>query len=288
MKFKSISDLAHDIQWLLPMLPRDIGIVYGVPRSGLLPASILATALGAELGVLGGQAGIGERRKHFNLPMGRKILLVDDTIRTGRSMKEARALLEAEIASFYTCAVYANDFTKDMIDFYSQIINGSRMFQWNFCGIKATKDFCWDLDGAICTDPTMYDDDGEQYQREILHDVRPLYLPQVEVRAIITNRIERWRPETEAWLKVHGVRYQHLIMQPYPTAEERRRNSKPHEYKANWLTELNGSLFVESDEKVAVRISELTGRPTLSIETMRLHGENDGANRLCDESGLFS
>ena len=39
MIFRSIKDLSRDIrEKLLPALPRDIGIVYGIPRSGMIPA----------------------------------------------------------------------------------------------------------------------------------------------------------------------------------------------------------------------------------------------------------
>lgn len=274
MRFKSIADLASDIRHkLLPVLPRDIGYVYGIPRSGLLPASIIATALGVPLWKSGQISDIGERKTILNRTRNTKLLIVDDTIRTGSAMRGeiAQFTINNPSMEYFTCAVYTAPESINLVDFYSEIVSLPRMFEWNFSGIKATMHSCWDLDGAICTDPTVFDDDSENYQHEILSGVRPLNLPHVEVLGIVTNRLERWRPETETWLRQNGIRYKHLIMQPFSTANERRFSSKPYEFKAQWLKRLDGRFFVESEDKQARRIAELSGRPVLSLETMRLY-----------------
>lgn len=271
MDFKSINDLSKDIcDKILPNLPRDIGIVYGIPRSGMLPASILATALGAELGVLGGMPAFGARKKNIVLPEQKNILLVDDSIHTGKAMLKATELLGVDKSAYYTCAVYVHSKSIDLIDFYADVLDNGRIFQWNFSGVKATKNYCWDMDGVICTNPAVYDDDGENYRNEILNGVKPLYLPQVKIKAIITNRIEKWRTETEAWLNRYGIQYEQLIMQPYSTAVERRQKSIPEEFKAKYFEELNGTVFIESHDVQAKKIAALSKRPVLSIESMKL------------------
>ncbi len=271
MEFKSICDLSRDIfDKILPNLPRDIGIVYGIPRSGMIPASIIATALGAELGILGGIPSFGERKRNINFSERKKILLVDDSIHTGKAMVSASKILGGDRSLYYTCAIYAHSKSKHLIDFYAEILDDGRIFQWNFTGIGATKYFCWDLDGVICTNPIVFDDDGEEYRNEILHGVKPLYLPHVKIRAIVTNRIERWRNETESWLGRHGVQYEDLIMQPFSTAKERRIKSTPEEFKAFHYVSLNGSLFIESHDVLAKKINNITNRPVLSVESMKL------------------
>lgn len=271
MIFKSISDLSNDIfEKLLPNLPRDIGVVYGIPRSGMLPATILATSLGVDLGILGGQPSFGERKKNIVIPKGSKILLVDDSIHTGKAMLKASMLLKHDRSHYYTCAVYAHSKSIHLIDFYADVIDNGRIFQWNFTGIKATKNYCWDMDGVICTNPSVLDDDGEIYRNEILNCVKPLYIPQVIIKAIITNRIERWRTETEAWLNRYGIQYEQLIMQPYATALERRKNSTPEAFKAKNFLEQNGTIYIESHDNQAKNIAKLSGRPVLSIASMKL------------------
>ena len=271
MTFKSICDLSIDIyDKILPNLPRDIGIVYGIPRSGMLPASIIATAIGAELGILGGMPCFGERKKNIVLPQRMKILLVDDSIHTGKAMLKATQVLGLDESCYYTCAVYVHSKSKHLIDYYAEVLDNGRIFQWNFSGIKATKDYCWDMDGVICTEPAIYDDDGENYRNEILNVVKPLLLPQVRIKAIVTNRMEKWRNDTETWLSKYGVQYDQLIMQPFSTATERRQNSTPEEFKARHLISLNGTLFIESHDVQAKRIAFLSKRPVLSIESMQL------------------
>lgn len=271
MRFKSLRNLCSDIQLkVLPQLPRDISVVFGIPRSGMIPAAIVATALGARLGIAGGPSFFGSRQKHKVLPEGGKTLLIDDSIHTGKAMSAAITLFDPHIAVDYTCAVYAHSMSLNSVDFYAEVLDGERIFQWNFTGIKATEKYCWDLDGVICTDPTVFDDDGEDYANHILNEVQPMYLPQVKVKAIVTNRVERWRQATASWLSRYGVEYEHLIMQPWKTAAERRANSSPEEFKATHLRALGGTAFIESHDHQARKIASLSNRPVLSVESMQL------------------
>lgn len=269
MNFKSINDLAADIKnKLLVKLPRDISVVYGVPRSGLLPATLIATALGVDLAVIG-QKNIytGERSRNFvNKPGGGKALIVDDSMYKGGAMKKAVLAFGGDC---YTCVAYVSPESKNNVDYFADILAGPRMFEWNFSGIKATEDYVFDMDGVICEDPKVYDDDGPNYRQEIISGVRPKYIPQVKIKAICTNRIERWRPETEGWLKKYGVQYGELLMQPYQTAVERRLKSTSAGFKSAYFKN-NGSVFVESHDEHAVRIAMVTKKPVLSIESMRL------------------
>lgn len=288
MQFKSLCDLGRDIHTkLLPKLPRDISIVYGIPRSGMVPAGIVATALGARLGMVGGTSSFGSRRKHKVLPEGGRSLIIDDSIHTGRAMSAAISALGLDATMDYRCAVYAHPRALPAIDFYAEVLEGPRVFQWNFTGISATKNYCWDMDGVICTEPTVYDDDGKAYRNHILNEVMPLYLPQVRIKAIVTNRIERWRSVTEMWLRRYGVQYEHLYMQPWSTALERRNKSLPEEFKARCLVDLDASVFIESHDSQARRIAAISGRPVLSIESMRLFDDAKETNRSC-RAGLGS
>jgi uncharacterized HAD superfamily protein len=71
---------------------------------------------------------------------------------------------------------------------------------------------------------------------EDLRSARPLYLPQIRVRAIIAERAERWRTDTEAWLAKYGVVYDELIMLPNYT-EVRQSLISVARYKVQCLKE---------------------------------------------------
>jgi len=271
--FRSIADLSDDVyRNLLPKLPRDIEVVCGIPRSGMIVAAMLSTALGARLGTIGGGSFIGARGENIVLPKGRKTLLVDDSIRTGRAMQSALQQSDFSTGVIQTCAVYAQSKSSYLVDHYASILDGERVFQWNFTGTKASREFCWELDGVICTNPSVVDENVDSYRLEISAGVRPLYIPQVPIKAIITSRLERWRVETEEWLERHGVKYASLIMQPDRIGDDVRRMSRPEEYKVAHLTSLGGKLFVEGDDTQARRIAQLSGVPVISIERMCLYG----------------
>jgi uncharacterized HAD superfamily protein len=270
IQFKSLADLAVDIRkHILPKLPRDIGIVYGCPRSGMIPASIIATAIGADLGVVGQETELisGKRKSTITLAnKGERILLVDDSINSGTSMELNKKILNKDCL---TCAIYTKRRSKNKVDIAGPCVNSKRLFEWQFHGTKISRMAFYDMDGVICEDPTVYDDDGIDYQNNLIN-AKPLYLPQVRVRGICTNRLERWRDITVQWLERHGVQYQHLIMQPFDTAKERRKHSNPGEYKAMHYKKSKAVLFVESHDKQARVIADLSGKNCLSIENMKM------------------
>lgn len=267
MQFKSFADLEKDIkQNLLPKLPRTIKTVYGIPRSGMLPASIIATFLGADLAMVGGIPKSGNRASAFSIK-GNEVLLVDDSILSGNSMNQAKAVLGMDCL---TCAVYANSFNTNKVNFVGVIVDGQRFFEWNFLGKLETPQYMFDMDGVLCLDPEVFDDDGSRYENSLIN-AKPLFIPQTKIKAICTNRIERWRTVTEAWLQKYNVKYDSLYMQQYKTAVERRASSNPARYKAEHYAKSKAILFIESNDDQAVTINSLTKKPVLSIQKMRVY-----------------
>jgi len=270
MEFKSISNLEKTIiSSVLPNLPRDIYKVYGIPRSGLIPASIISTYLGVALGTIGEEGkDFGERQRWHSKNNGKKILIVDDSIRSGKAMNESKSTMSNRGIEYYTCAIYATPETSELVDFYGEITNKERIFQWNFTGTKVIKDSFWDMDGVICTNPSVFDDDGIKYEKEITHGVKPLFIPQMKIKSIVTNRIEKWRDITTKWLLDNNVQFEKLQMQPFDSAINRRKYSKPYIYKGEIYKNSTAKLFVESDLKQAVKINQISKKPVLSIESM--------------------
>jgi hypothetical protein len=235
----------------------------------MIPAAIIATAIGARLGVLGGPTFIGARQKNFAFPGGDKTLVVDDSVHHGRAMAGARAELEGLGAGYYTCAVYAHSRSTHLVDFFADVLDDQRIFEWNFAGIKFAGTFCWSLDRVICVlEPSLT---GRLVDSiEDLRSAKPLYLPQIRVRAIIAERAERWRADTEVWLARYGVVYDELIMLPN-SAAIRQSQLSVAKYKAQRLTETGCELLVEGRDNIAEMIARFTGRQVLSVESMRLY-----------------
>jgi len=269
LQWKNYADLSRDIKKLLPQIDRRrYTSVCGIPRSGMVPASMLAFELGLPLSMLGCD-GSGRGRRVGATPNFGRTLVVDDSVYKGGAMAGARAVLGA--SADYAC-VYVTPGSEHLVDFYAEQLPGPRYFQWNVFGIHATRTFMFDMDGVLCVDPVAFDDDGPAYVDNIAN-AQPLHIPTVAIKAICTNRIERHRGVTEAWLDRHGVRYGELIMQPFGSAAERRELSDPATFKAQHYGKGGYGLYVESHKSHAANIARLARRPVLSVETWEMiHG----------------
>ncbi|MCS2843584.1 phosphoribosyltransferase [Bacteroides uniformis] len=95
MNYRNIDDLNHCILQHLSILPRDFDLIVGVPRSGMFPANLLALYLNLPVTDIdsfrnGHIYQTGERGKTFNMNNIHNVLVVDDSIATGKAMKKCR------------------------------------------------------------------------------------------------------------------------------------------------------------------------------------------------------
>jgi uncharacterized HAD superfamily protein len=122
-----------------------------------------------------------------------------------------------------------------------------------------------DMDGVICEDPSIFDDDQEAYIEEIRR-LRPLFCPR-SFQSICTHRLERFRPITEAWLQNHNIRATSIQMYPAKIAAERRKTAGPYgKWKGQVYAQSTAVLFVESCHLQAIKIHQVSQKPVLSIE----------------------
>ena len=99
MEFRSTADLAATIAGNLNKVPRDVDLIVGIPRSGLLAANLLALDLNLPLtdleGLLGGnifQTGTTRMAKNWikSVAQARQIIVVDDSVHSGRAIAVAK------------------------------------------------------------------------------------------------------------------------------------------------------------------------------------------------------
>ena len=165
----------------------------------------------------------------------RKVLVVDDSCYSGRAIDLARERLKvfADDYEFVYAAVYGRTDSLEKIDCCLEIVDGKRVWQWNYLNHSMARTACFDLDGVLCVDPTPEEnDDGPKYL-DFIKNAAPLYIPNYKIRAIVTSRLEKYRAQTEAWLRKHGVQYDELVMLDLPTAEERRRQNCHARFKSD-------------------------------------------------------
>lgn len=282
MQYRSIADLNRDVVEWSDRLPGDLDLVVGIPRSGLLAATMLALHRHLPLtdvtGLLEGRLLGGGRRMagledRDVVAEARHVLVVDDSVHSGRSLAKERERLEGHPLSSRVSwgAVYvARRRPPDGLDFWHSVVPMPRAFEWNVLHHKRLPDACMDIDGVLCRDPDdRENDDGEGYQR-FLADVPARLVPAGEVGWLVTNRLERYRPETEAWLHEQGIRFRNLLMHPADTAEERRAAADHAEHKARVYRETGAWLFIESDLRQAHRIADLSRKAVFCTDVREM------------------
>lgn len=261
MNFVSVEQLMRDIKAWTQALP-PFRLVAGVEESGMIPARMLARAWSCEAVTLAEVAGQD----------GQGILVVDDSLNYGGAMTLARKT--AKGPGFKFAAVYAAESSPmNLVDYYFKVLPHPRIFQWNIWKHDLMASACLDMDGVICEDCTPeWNDDGPRYAA-FLDNAKPLHIPKVQVAAIVTGRLEKYRKQTEAWLDRYGVRFTRLVMMPAETPPQRRGYGIAR-FKAETYMDPVYRLFVESGAIQAVEIANLTGKPALSVEESeewRLH-----------------
>ena len=205
----------------------------------------------------------------------KKALIVDDSIISGKSMNQAKEKLKDINIELIYYVAYATKNTSNMIDIYAKLIENPRVFEWNFIHHNNLINACTDMDGVLCVDPTEEEnDDGKKY-RYFLLNAKPKYIPTRKVGYIVTSRLEKYRAETEEWLRKYNVSYNKLIMMNVATAKERQALGNHAEYKAEIFKKLDDAYyFIESDANQAKKISEITGKHVFCINNEEFYKES--------------
>lgn len=281
MKFRNFSDLGDCIRKNVYTLPKDIHLVVGVPRSGMVPAYMIGLHLNLPVldlpSFIDGRPVTGGAR-FVEKKVFKKILVVDDSIQSGSQLKKVKEKLKDFTQfEFIYLAVYGSTENNGLCDYCFEIVSSPRAFEWNILHANWLFEYsCVDIDGVLCEDPSEEDnDDGEKYKLFLLNAM-PKYLPKSKVLALVTSRLEKYRPETEEWLRKHNVEYKELIMLDLPNKAARMKLGNHAEHKAkHYLTNNNAIMFIESAKIQASRICEISQKPVFSVEEMRFFNIND-------------
>jgi uncharacterized HAD superfamily protein len=201
------------------------------------------------------------------------ILLVDDSLTTGSSMRDAvQRIREAGFAGkITTCAVVVEPSQYQQVDLHFFEMPQPRVFEWNAFHHSVVEDACFDLDGILCVDPTTEEnDDGPRY-REFLRCAQPRFRPTGVIGNIVSARLERYRELTEQWLAANHIAYRQLHLVDLPCAEERTGQRTHCAYKAKVYRESGAAIFFENEPAHAEEIAHLSGRPVLCTGDMHLY-----------------
>ncbi|SFG08830.1 orotate phosphoribosyltransferase [Halopelagius inordinatus] len=275
MNYRSVSQLNEDIRQLAQELPSDIDVVAAIPRSGLLAAELLCLRLDVPMtdinGLCEGTVYETGNRHDGSLALddADTVLVIDDSVNSGTQMRETQQRLDEADLPFDIryAAAYISAHGHEYVDYWSEVIEPPRVFEWNLMHHPILENACVDIDGILCRDPTREEnDDGERYQ-EFLSRVEPRTIPNQKVGWLVTCRLEKYREETEAWLAKHGVEYDRLVMMDLPDKETRQELGNHAAYKTKVYESTGAELFIESSERQAAKICDETSKAVFCYDT---------------------
>lgn len=293
--YRSYHDLGLAVWRAIPRLGKRFDVVVGIPRSGLIPALMMALYQDSDASSLDlflegkvfshgmTRAGSGDAAGGSIRP-GSSVLVIDDSISSGTAMRKAKeriassGIVERLGLSISTAAVYyvpAYSQYREIVDFAFEPCPAPRVFQWNVFNHPEQDRFLLDIDGIVCQDPTEEEnDDGVRYL-EFLKSATPRFRTRFPVGGFVTSRLEKYREPTEEWLARNGFRHETLAMLDLPTKEARIKAGCHASFKASVFSKSDKALFLESDCRQALEIASTTGKDVFCSETMTLFTSSD-------------
>ncbi len=275
--FKSYEDLVVDIRKNIGKVQGfGFDLIVGIPRSGMIPAYIISAYLNIDCTDVNSlienkplQKGMTRKTKGSLIfpAEAKNILLVDDSIYSGKSFELAISKVPFELATkVKTLAVYTSDLSKKKVDFFFEYLDGTKIFEWGIFHNNIISRTCIDLDGVICRDPLPEENDDGQKYLNFIENAEPLFLPTGQIFAIVSNRLEKYRNETEAWLKKHEVTYNKLVLLNLPSKEERLKIDAGIDHKGAFYKYSEAILFLESSYTQAISIAKVSGKPVYCVD----------------------
>jgi len=266
LEWISASKLAKDSIKLASLLPPETTAIAGIPRSGMIPASIIATLLHLPLYQLSEtgefeRLGNGSRGKvyGFNKDETSLIAVIDDTTFSGRAIKKAKEIASTYSYKFIFNVVYYRE-NSIPVDNYVQVLNCPHLLEWNIVNNVVLKHLPTEKQP---TSGVMLDIDGI-----IVHDkesggklLSPYLVPRtVTAPILVTGRQEKLREETEKLLLSYGAKWDKLIMMENGVNDSVQNIA---EYKADIFSKKPFSFFLESCPKQAEIIFKISKKPVI-------------------------
>ncbi|MBW2296680.1 MAG: hypothetical protein JRF32_03620 [Deltaproteobacteria bacterium] len=262
-------------EWL-KSFPIQYDIIVGIPRSGMLIASIIALKLGKPLTTpdLFAKKEFWLSTKvdqHPNFIKQMNVLLVDDSINSGKSMRESIDFMRQAEFDFdiTTAALITSDETNPLVDIYYKYIKHPRIFEWNMLHRKTASYFehekiALDMDGVLCENCPPHTDSDENAYTQWIRSAKPYLIPSFEIDAIVSCRLEKYRADTVKWLSNHNVRYKKLILWNIESKKQRKGLFAKHKIDA--ILRINPAIFWESNLNQAENIWKATKTPVFCID----------------------
>lgn len=250
MNFVTIDQLNRSVYQNISKIPKDIDLIVGIPRSGMLVANLIALYMNLpftdmESFLDGRMYKTGKTRKYArwieNVSQAKKVLIVDDSISKGDAMKEAKEKLEGvyQDKEYVFCAAYALPTNTSNVDVYFEICNHPRMFEWNYLHHWGLNYACVDFEGILCENGV------------------PKILPTQKIKCIVSTQPKDKRYELEKWLADQGVQYDELVL------------VAPNE-KGSFYKKCDAVMYIATTFEDARELCEIANKQVFCQETRQL------------------
>jgi orotate phosphoribosyltransferase len=277
VNYRSIANLNDDVLDWSRRLPRDLDLIVGIPRSGLIVANLLALHLNLPLadvdGLLQGRSFGAGPRLATNLSPGNgveplTILVVDDSVWSGGQMAAVRQRIEACRLPHRVLygAVYVLPSAVAMVDHYYERLGLPRAFEWNIMHHPFLEWSCVVADGVLWPDDlALADLDNGRFA-----EMPPLFRPSKRIGWLIANQPRRYRAVIEAWLNEHGIAYGDLVLfDRAPVVVEADREAVTRA-KASLYCRTDAWILIEGALPAAALAARLSRRPVFCFETRQM------------------
>ncbi|WP_404475091.1 phosphoribosyltransferase [Vreelandella venusta] len=270
--FKSYGDLGRDITKNFIKFSGDWDLVVGIPRSGMVPAYMIALALNVDCTDISSwlknyplKRGITRStRKKLKFPWeAKKVLIVDDSIMSGNSLKSEIEALPTWLSSrASTLAVYSSKpFRKD-VDIFLEFVPHPRAFEWNIFHHKVISRSCISLEGMLKKGVA---------DKNMTAEFR--FIPSGIINTIVAFQNKEKRKEVESILEESGIKYRDLVM---PNNEVNGASLDDIiKFKVESFTASDAEMFIENDSYQAKVLCREVKKPVFCLSDSYMYNPDD-------------
>jgi hypothetical protein len=274
VNYRSVEQLAHIVRVSLEKFPWPPQVVAGLNPGGMLVGAQIAAYFGVPV-IHYSQLWQDFPVEGVDLRVPQRVIVTAADVAGEQDEKgQIRDLLDrCQVKhNYFNLVAYPSAEHSKVFDAALQRVAMPRMFEWNWTQSPRLKRAVLSIDGVLCPKPPMLEEQQPKPYAQYIATAQPLFVPQVPVFAIATERLEKHHRATREWLAVRRIQYGQLFFSKQDTPQ-RRRIVGDHASKAAAYKKLaRTTLFIESDDKHAQAIHAETKKLVLCTGTGIMYG----------------
>ena len=263
MLFKSYEIISNCIFNNLYKIPENIDLIVGIDRSGMIIALMIANYLHKK--VVSFDEFIDD---NFNIDNIKNVLITQDSTANGKRINEIKNQIKLSNKFYlnikYIIIYYVNkNILNDINNIALEHFQSSDLMELNFIFNQFNLTM-YQIQGNLCRKPTQEEIQNQEKYLDYINNVKPYQRPNKQIiSCIITNRPEKYRKQTQEWLKKYNYRYNKLIMMPQNINDKIK-------YKGQIYKNSSEELYISNDEKESIEINKISNKQVLCTQTMQI------------------